>query len=745
MEYKIQSTYKKLSAIKKSRPFWFGSNQTNKLFVFGLVLLSVFAFSFSPNRAKASIYCSSNNCSYSELTESILPDLQTKLQNQVNQLNADSNNPIPDNYGIQTQLGNVQQLIRLPSDKPDWVTIANTVAQQADQASQEFANFIKRVGGAGNALKRQAQNSGDSGGVGAIQAVQNSATARGKVADAAADAVDSGHLCRGFWDTFTGNFFVCVATFAMSPLLWIFAKFVFLAGILFSFSVDMSIIQIHKYFDTGSVILVWSTIRDLGNIVFIFFLLWIAIRTILGMESTTQTILVNVLITALLVNFSMFFTKVIIDSSNIVALQFYTAIIGPNCDAHGETAEKFDGCISDKLMRVAHLETIYKNNGDSQATPIKATGLNIIIVGIFGSIFYLITAYVLLQAAFMFLARTVAFVLLAVVSPIAFVLNVVPKTKGYADEWWKAITNQALVAPIFLMFIWIIIKLTEGGGIFSGPAGGSVTNGGGLANAITNGGSMNLVFSFFFLIGLLYFALKITKEFSDKIGATAVDFGSKALGGIAGGAGGFALRNTLGRAAGMASKATANWTPTSGIGKYTKKALQDSSKASWDVRNFDTKTAVSKVAGKTAGATIGKVVGTVTGGAKAVGATVDFGEGYNPAKAAAERIKAEKDKKEYEEREKAARNRDGLEKTTSNADAKAIMDGMTDKEIADLPSNILKKPDVVANLTPSMLSAMVNNLKSGDKSTIARIIRGGGGLPSAISYLRTGTGQRMWP
>lgn len=71
----------------------------------------------------------------------------------------------------------------------------------------------------------------------------------------------------------------------------------------------------------------WEIVRDLSNIFFILVLLYVAIKLILGLGGhDTKKMIVQVIIMALLINFSMFFTKIIIDSSNILALVFYNKI-----------------------------------------------------------------------------------------------------------------------------------------------------------------------------------------------------------------------------------------------------------------------------------------------------------------------------------------------------------------------------------------------------------------------------------
>ena len=68
----------------------------------------------------------------------------------------------------------------------------------------------------------------------------------------------------------------------------------------------------------------WVVTRDLANMFFIFILLYIAIATILEIAAyNAKALLARLIIVALLLNFSLFFTRVIIDASNILALAFY--------------------------------------------------------------------------------------------------------------------------------------------------------------------------------------------------------------------------------------------------------------------------------------------------------------------------------------------------------------------------------------------------------------------------------------
>lgn len=73
----------------------------------------------------------------------------------------------------------------------------------------------------------------------------------------------------------------------------------------------------------------WVVVRDISNIFFIIALLYVALQTILGLSGGhhgPKQMIGQIIIMALLINFSMFFTKVVIDGTNILALVFYNKV-----------------------------------------------------------------------------------------------------------------------------------------------------------------------------------------------------------------------------------------------------------------------------------------------------------------------------------------------------------------------------------------------------------------------------------
>ena len=105
-----------------------------------------------------------------------------------------------------------------------------------------------------------------------------------------------------------------------------------IAGILFNWLVTNTVVQFGAvYTETvkGAVEGAWTAFRDIANILIIGMFTFIAISIILGLKEFGQKKLIaRVLIIAVLINFSLLFSKMIVDASNFVALQIYTASTG---------------------------------------------------------------------------------------------------------------------------------------------------------------------------------------------------------------------------------------------------------------------------------------------------------------------------------------------------------------------------------------------------------------------------------
>ena len=201
----------------------------------------------------------------------------------------------------------------------------------------------------------------------------------------------------------------------------------------------------------------WTAFRDLANILFIFILLYIAIGTILGLSNVnTKKLLTRVIIVALLLNFSLFFTKLIIDASNITSTAFYNAILNES----PRNAENQSGGLSGAIAGKFGVVSIYETENLEATIRAQGTLTRMFMYGIFGALFMVFASFVLFAIAFLFIARFVIIIFLFILSPLAFAALALPKDE-YSGRWWKSLWDQAIFAPACLALLWVVVIILD--------------------------------------------------------------------------------------------------------------------------------------------------------------------------------------------------------------------------------------------------------------------------------------------
>ncbi len=242
------------------------------------------------------------------------------------------------------------------------------------------------------------------------------------------------------------------------------------------------------------------------------------------------------------INFSFFFTRLIIDGGNILATALYNKL---SADGHGLGITGLSG----QIMNSLNLQSLINVN------LIKASGqTNAIIAVILSIIITCLAIWAFLYGAILFLLRNVMLIFLLAVSPIGFIAGTLPWVKEKSSEWWSALTQQVVMAPFFLFMIYMVIKLVRGLGT-SSILGLNLT--GGIKTYFTDATALNyaMFIQAFLIIGALLVGTRMTKKMAGKMGGVAEKIVSAAV---------FAATTaaTAGLAAPMAAGATAtgaNW------------------------------------------------------------------------------------------------------------------------------------------------------------------------------------------
>ncbi|PJA32967.1 MAG: hypothetical protein CO185_00865 [Candidatus Zambryskibacteria bacterium CG_4_9_14_3_um_filter_42_15] len=305
-----------------------------------------------------------------------------------------------------------------------------------------------------------------------------------------------------------------------------------------------------NYRDLDAIDTTWTTIRDLANMTFIFILLYAAIKTILGMGSDTKKLIIRVIIVAILINFSLFFTQVVIDASNILAIAFYDAIAPGALAATNLKDALLNPGMSDAFMDAMNLTSLYDISA-LENVPEMFT------IAVMGSIMLLIATFVFFAAAIMFIVRYTVLILVLILSPLALMGFILPGIKSYADKWKDALIGQAFFAPVYFMLVWISLRVLTGVGdsvIGGKPTAKAAFSALGQPQNATNltisQEPFALFINFIVVIVFLIAALTIAKGMANKAGGAVTSmnkWAGKFAGGASFGVAGFAGRQSVGR------------------------------------------------------------------------------------------------------------------------------------------------------------------------------------------------------
>ena len=243
--------------------------------------------------------------------------------------------------------------------------------------------------------------------------------------------------------------------------------FLWIGGMMLDFSIGLLVIGMGDLINNESglgtaINQLWTVVRDILNILFIFGLIYIGFQTILNAGSTNTKKLVGMLVVAaLLINFSLFAVKAVVDFSNIAAYQIYQLM---DVTTEGSIYGEYSG-ISGAFMQFAKLQT-YSNPNDARIDELAEGDGNIgnmqtIGLGFMVMFFLLVTAFVFIAGAILIMTRFIILVLLMIGSPLLLLGFIMPAFDGISKKYSKRLIDQALVAPAFLFMLYLSLILMQ--------------------------------------------------------------------------------------------------------------------------------------------------------------------------------------------------------------------------------------------------------------------------------------------
>jgi hypothetical protein len=310
---------------------------------------------------------------------------------------------------------------------------------------------------------------------------------------------------------------------AILKILWEFINATFgnlmgLGGYFLDYTITHFVVGFGFYYKNQgigfAVDLLWTTVRDIFNLTFIFGLVYIGFKTILdSSDNSAKKALGMLIMAALLVNFSLFFTKSVIDFSNIAAKQFVEEFKSKDPNKPNE----YD--VSTTLSDHLGVQSIFSSK-DSAVNELSWSY-------VFGAMYlYLIAAFIFLAGAVLLAIRFIVLNIYMLLSPVMFIGWVFPSFSGVTKKYWEGFLNQAFFAPAYLVMIYFSTQIIKN--LSSGVQGN-------LANAISGTDAAKAfdawegILMFFLLAsGFLIASLVVAKKMGAAGATTAVSLGQKA-------------------------------------------------------------------------------------------------------------------------------------------------------------------------------------------------------------------------
>ncbi len=312
-----------------------------------------------------------------------------------------------------------------------------------------------------------------------------------------------------------------------------------IAGLILNGILKISVTDLSTRLSISSIETTWRVLRDLANMSFIFILLYEGIRMILGLEgSNVKKVLSGIIIAAILINFSLFATKVVIDASNIITLGFYNSIVSA-----GDTSTGLSGM----LMNVLQIGKLYNAKVIADNLLNSGTGAIILTANI---IFLLIATFVFLSISVMFVIRYLSFILLLIMSPLAFASIAIPGLNKIQKKYVETLINQALFAPVFMLLVWVLLTLAGDKGFLTSISTDKTWMQ--IFQGRTDDEVVSTIIDYILITGLLLYTLILSKKVATEGGFitnSMINKGTSLVGGAMFGGAALAGRQVIGKRA----------------------------------------------------------------------------------------------------------------------------------------------------------------------------------------------------
>ena len=369
----------------------------------------------------------------------------------------------------------------------------------------------------------------------------------------------------------------------MMKIMSLFAWLLGVAALTLNYAVFYTVVTAGKYVNELSAIgITWTIMRDIGNIMLIFGFLAVGISVILNSEwyGGGKKMLPMLLAAAVFINFSLFFTEVVIDVGNLFATQIYTQINGGKLP-DPSTEIKNEG-ISNKILSKLNLQDLY--GAATESKKVFKDGAPWYL-GFMGILLFIVTAFVMFALAFILIFRFIALIFLIVIAPIGFAGFAIPQLSSIEKKWRDTLVEQTITAPVLMLLLYIALKVITDENFLSVSGNSKGLGWTNFLNGTPTGIGVfaSMLLSFLVAMGLLLAVVIIAKKLS-AFGAAGA---TKLAGKLSFGAVAFAGRHTVGGISNhLARKVSSSSWGGSERGRLVAGGLNRIGKSSFDVRGI---------------------------------------------------------------------------------------------------------------------------------------------------------------
>ena len=336
-----------------------------------------------------------------------------------------------------------------------------------------------------------------------------------------ASSSDCDGVLWSLWSPFKCFFRYLIAVVS-AGLMYLSSWILVLAAKLFEGTLFYTVVQFNIIYDTFKdwVEKGWQIFRDLANIGIIGIFVFIAISFILGIkEYGEKRLIANVLIVAVLINFSLLFTKMIINASNAVSTAVYSSQLSGGAGTAGSVSfgslgGTADNGIAGRFVKSMGLKTFKDSLNANVAIGANSSWWAQLLYGMFFAFLFLAAAIVFLYGSFLLIARAILLFLLMMMSAAAFATYMIPslaKSEYGWSTWWSSLLRSAVLIPIMMILLAISIGISES---IAKNGRGSL---GDLVGNPDKAVDIQMLLNYIFVLGFLFAALKISSALSHTI------------------------------------------------------------------------------------------------------------------------------------------------------------------------------------------------------------------------------------